>query len=147
MHIIPIIYTVFLIVVAIGGGSFMGQELVRSTFDPTSMPIKTTEYIKEHKINLKHVFNFDNWAGYLIYTLNDRVFIDDRADFYGRSFYAQYSVAMAAGRGWQGILDQHKIDWVLFPKQSALARALRSDPNWKSVKSDEASELFARVRP
>lgn len=146
MHLLPIIYTVFLIVVSANGGSFFDTPMLKSAFDPATMPVETTAYIKKNKIEMRRVFNFDNWGGYLRYTLGERVFIDDRADFYGRPFYQEYSVVMAAAEGWPKILDKYKLDYVLFPKNSALAATLRKDPAWKSVASDEASELFERVK-
>lgn len=145
MHILPYGYTLFLIVVAIMGGSFMGNPMLTSTFDPEFLPVKNVEYIKANKIDMKRLFNFDNWGGFLRYQLGERVFMDDRADFYGLPFYAKYSTVMAVGDGWRKILDDHKIDWVLFPKNSNLAAALRTDKEWKSVSVDDSSELFERV--
>jgi len=144
MHILPLCYTAFLIIVALSGGSFMGNEMLKSTWDPKFLPSETLTYIKKNKVEMKQTFNFDNWGGYLRYVLGQRVFIDDRADFYGLHFYAKYSTVMAVGDGWQKVLDENKMNWVLFPKGSALAATLRSNPDWKSVASDEASELFER---
>jgi hypothetical protein len=145
MHIIPYAYTLFLIIVALNGGSLLGNKMLTSTFDPTYLPVKTVAYIKDHHIDMKHVFNFDNWGGYLRYKLGERVFMDDRADFYGLPFYARYSTVMAVADGWEKVLTDNKIDWILFPNKSALAATLRANKDWKSVSSDEASELFERV--
>ncbi len=145
MHLLPIVYTLFLIVVAVSGGSFMGKPFLTSTFDPKMMPVDTAAYVKENRIDMKHLFNYDNWGGYLRYTLGQRVFIDDRADFYGYDFYYQYSTAMAAADGWQQVLDDHQINWVLFPKNSALAKTLESSKGWKTAKSDTSSILFQRI--
>jgi hypothetical protein len=146
MHLLPIAYTLFLIVVAVCGGSFMGKPFLTSTFDPKLMPVDTAAYVKENRIDMKHLFNYDNWGGYLRYTLGQRVFIDDRADFYGYDFCYQYSTAMAAADGWQEVLADHQINWVLFPRNSTLAKTLESSKGWKTVKSDTSSILFQRIQ-
>lgn len=145
MHILPYAYTVLLIVVALSGGSLMGSPWLKSTFDPVYLPVETVSYLKENKVDMNQLFNFDNWGGYLRYRLGERVRMDDRADFYGLPVYAKYSTVMAVGDGWQQVLREQKIDWVLFPKSSALAAQLRINSDWKSVSKDEASELFQRV--
>lgn len=145
MHILPYAYTILLIVVALNGGSFMGAPWLKSAFDPVHLPVETVSYIKDNKVDMNRLFNFDNWGGYLRYKLGERVRMDDRADFYGLPVYAKYSTVMALGDGWQKVLADQKIDWVLFPKDSALTAQLRTNSDWKSVCKDEASELFERV--
>lgn len=144
MHLLPIGYTLFLIAVALNNGIFLDRRLLTSTFDTTTLPIKTTQYIKDHELDTKYGFNFDNWGGYLRYKLGKRVFIDDRADFYGSEFYMKYSVVLDLGDGWKKILDDHAIRWVLFPKSSRLVAALKASGDWVSVVSDDASELLVR---
>lgn len=146
MHLLPIAYTIFLVVIAISGGSFMNKPFLTSTFDPSKMPVETAEYIKKNRVDMKHLFNYDNWGGYLRYTLGQRVFIDDRADFYGHEFYAKYTTVMVAAEGWQKLLEDSQINWVLFPKNSALSSTLQKDKDWKLVSEDQASALFQRVR-
>ncbi|MBX3149997.1 hypothetical protein KF728_07625 [Candidatus Obscuribacterales bacterium] len=145
MHVLPYAYTIFLVIVALSGGSLMGSQLLKSTFDPVYLPVETVSYIRENKVDMNRLFNFDNWGGYLRYELGERVRMDDRADFYGLPVYAKYSTVMAVGEGWQQILSEQNIDWVLFPKNSSLAAQLRASRGWTSVCKDEASELFRRV--
>lgn len=144
MHLLPIGYTIFLIVIAFNNGVFIDKPLLTSTFDPTTLPIKTTQYIKDHDLDTKYGFNYDNWGGYLRYKLGKRVFIDDRADFYGSEFYMKYSVVLDLGDGWREVLDESKIKWVLFPKHSRLVAALKASGDWEPVASDDASELLVR---
>lgn len=146
MHLLPIAYTMFLVVIAISGGSFMNKPFLTSTFDPKLMPIETTEYVKRNHVDMKHVFNYDNWGGYLRYSLGQRVFIDDRADFYGHDFYAKYTAVMVAAEGWQKLLLDSQIDWVLFPKNTVLSETLKKDKDWKVAAEDQSSFLFQRVK-
>lgn len=145
MHLLPMGYTMFLVIVAICGSSLMGKPFLTSTFDPKTLPVETARYIEENHIDVKHLFNYDNWGGFLRYKLGQRVFIDDRADFYGLRFYARYSTVMVAAEGWQKILDEAKIDWILFPKNSTLAAVLQTDKNWKLAADDQSSVLYSRV--
>lgn len=144
MHLLPIGYSLFLIVIAFNNGIFMDKPLLTSTFDPTTLPIKTTQYIKDHDLDTKYGFNYDNWGGYLRYKLGKRVFIDDRADFYGSEFYMKYSIVLDLGDGWKKVLDDNGINWVLFPRYSRLVAALKASGDWVSVASDDASELLVR---
>ncbi|MGD9683798.1 MAG: hypothetical protein AB7W16_21745 [Candidatus Obscuribacterales bacterium] len=144
MHLAPLAATIALIVVALSGGSVFGKTVVSSGFDPKSLPVQTLDYVRDHGLADKPGLNYDNWGGYLCYKLGHRVFIDDRADFYDRRFYFEYSVMMAAGAGWQDYLEKSGAQWVLFPNTSALTMALKADPHWTLVKSDQASSLFVK---
>lgn len=144
MHLVPILVSVVLIVAAINGGELFGNVVVNSNFAPSQLPVKTIDYIRTNNLMEKRGLNLDNWGGFLRYKLNHRVFIDDRADFYGFDFYRDYSVMMATGAQWKSLLDKYKIEWVLFPKESALSNALRQQPDWSEVASDKASSLFVR---
>lgn len=144
MHLAPLGATIALIVVALAGGSVFGKTVVSSGFDPKSLPVETLDYVRDNGLVDKPGLNYDNWGGYLCYKLGHRVFIDDRADFYDRQFYVEYSVMMAAGAGWQDYLEKSGAQWVLFPNASALTMALKADPQWTLVKSDQASSLFVK---
>ncbi|MBK9144533.1 MAG: hypothetical protein IPM23_18740 [Candidatus Melainabacteria bacterium] len=144
MHLAPLAATITLIVVALSGGSVFGRTIISSGFDPKSLPVETLDYVRDHGLVDKPGLNYDNWGGYLCYKLGHRVFIDDRADFYDRQFYVEYSVMMAAGAGWRDYLERSGALWVLFPNTSALTMALKADPHWTLVKSDQASSLFVK---
>lgn len=142
MHLLSAGFAIFLIIVALNKGSLMGTPFLASDFDD-SKPMKTLTFIKEHLKNQRG-FNFDNWGGYLRYKLDDRMFIDDRADFYGEAFYSQYAIVSKGLPGWQDVLSKNKIDWVLFPANSRTAWELSTNKNWSLVAEDKASKLFVR---
>jgi hypothetical protein len=147
-HIWPIAYCLILVIAAVNGGSLAGQRVLNSSWSPKNKPIATLEYLrtaeKKGELDANRGFNFDNWGGYIRYLLGTRVFIDDRADFYGEKFYYEYGNVSLVQPGWQKILDDHKIQWVLFPKDSLLSAALSKTPGWQNVAQDEASQLFVR---
>jgi hypothetical protein len=144
---------------AIHGGSFLGQQVLTSGWSAKNKPTATVEFLRDAessgKLQPTRGFNYDNWGGYIFYKLGTPVFIDDRLDFYGEEFYTRYSIVSLAQPGWRQQLngDIYKgtpqggssIQWILMPKTSKIAAVLRDDPSWgPPVKEDEASALFVR---
>jgi hypothetical protein len=147
-HLWPILCVIVLAVAAINGGSLLGKKLLDSSWGPKDKPIATLDYLRAQEqskqLDPDRGFNFDNWGGYLRYRLGTRVFIDDRADFYGERFYGQYAIINLVQPGWQKLLDDYKIQWILTPKNGPLAAALKETSAWRNVSEDEASVLFVR---
>ena len=149
MRILPICYTTFLCTVALMGGGIGDTKLLKSGFSPVDMPTKTLDYIKANKLPYDKGFNYDNWGGLLRYKLDQRVYIDDRADFFGEEFYNRYGSIVQLRPGWQKRLDDLKVEWILVPKRVgfdsyAFAEALRKEPNWEVAAEDDASYLFKK---
>jgi hypothetical protein len=146
MHILPIVLTIVLVISCFNDGKLFGVPIVSSGFDPKNKPTVTLDYVKDHKLAAEHGFTYDNWGGYIRYKTGMKVFIDDRADFYGQKFYLDYASPATLQPGWQKVLDNYKIDWILFPNNSTLAFRLKEEPNWKLVAQDQASMLFERIK-
>ncbi|HEY9731373.1 MAG TPA: hypothetical protein V6C89_05640 [Drouetiella sp.] len=157
MHLLPIGCFLLLSVTAIMGGNLAGVPILESGFDPKDKPTKTLEYLKnaEEKGELKVTdgYNMDNWGGYIKYKLGTPVFIDDRADFYGEGYYAQYSIinqVLTFDNGapnWLDWLERDHIQWVLTEKNSRLGQALKEQGDWKVAAEDPASLLLIHTRP
>lgn len=144
-HLLPILYALIVIIIAIATPKQGPDAVLKAGFDPLTMPSKTLDYIAEKKLPASGGFNFDNWGGLISYQLKMPVFIDDRADFYGEKFYGEYGIVCETKAGWSEILDQHKINWVLFPKDSILIKELSERPDWSKACEDPASTLMTRV--
>ncbi|MBX9668458.1 MAG: hypothetical protein K2X93_12610 [Candidatus Obscuribacterales bacterium] len=144
MRIIPIAYVMFVAVAAFCGGSLGGSKVLSSGFSPSTMPTATLTYIQEHKLPFDRGFNNDNWGGLIRYKLGMRVFIDDRADFYGEEFYTKYGSIVRTKPGWRNLLDNMKIDWILMPKDAVLSAALKNEEDWQIACEDPGSYLFTR---
>ncbi len=142
-HLIPLACSILLLMFSCFFQPIYEKNMT-SKFDPVRLPTGTLTYIKNNNLDLKHGLNYDNWGGYLRYSLGKRVFIDDRADFYGPAFYSDYARVMTAAEGWQSVLDKYQIDWILFPAQSRLTETLANDPRWSLTASDAASQLYLR---
>jgi hypothetical protein len=87
----------------------------------------------------------DYWGGYLIYRLYPRmrVVVDDRHDYYGEGFLKSYLKIVNAEPGWKDFLRQHPAQYVLLPKDSALANLLLETPGWTPFYRDEVAIAFA----
>ncbi len=147
MHILPWAAFVSLSLIALGGGKVMGIEILNSTFDREHKPTKTLDKIVALKLNPDQGFNYDNWGGYIKYMINYPVFIDDRADFYGDSFYHEYGTVVQLQPGWQDILKRHHITWILVPRNSRLAEELEQEGSkkpgdWERIEYDNPSSLY-----
>ena len=146
MRILSIGYFLTMAAAALSGGSLFGIVNLDAGFDKTKIPTTTLNYIKEQHLAYDRGFNYDNWGGLLRYDLDQRVFIDDRADFYGEQFYNQYGTVVETRPGWEEILNKHRIDWILMPSNTKLVLALKKEPGWRLAASDAAASLFVRAR-
>jgi len=141
-RILSIIYTLVVIALAF-------TPVMKTGFSSESTPTKTLEYIDKN-LRPEQVgncgFNLDNWGGLILYKLKMRVFIDDRADFYGQEYYGKYGTIVQTDPGWQALLDQLKIKWILMQTNAKLAAALSTNPEWTMVAKDEASVIYLRKK-
>lgn len=142
-HLLPIIISILLIVIALNGGKVFGLTVLNADF-ADNKPNKTLALIKEMRLDPKHGFSMDNWGGVIRYKINYPVFIDDRADFYGEEFYIEYGKIFLANPGWQKLLDKYKIEWVLLPPKSRLIEELKEDKHWQIKGKDSAAILMVK---
>jgi hypothetical protein len=157
MHLLPIACFVLLSITAIMGGSLGGVSILESGFDPKDKPTKTLDYLKKAEasgeLKITDGYNMDNWGGYIKYKLGTPVFIDDRADFYGETYYAQYSIINQVltfdngASNWLDWLAKDHIQWVLTEKNSRLGQALKEQSDWKVAAEDPASLLLVHTKP
>lgn len=144
MHILPVVAVIVLMIAAANSGSLFGEKILICAPSARTMPTTTLDYIRDHKLEPKQGFNYDNWGGYICYRLGIPVFIDDRLDFYGKKFYFDYGAIVQLEPGWEKLLDKYKIGWIIFPKDNPLSRQLKVHTHWKLLCQDEAAALFQR---
>lgn len=158
-HVLSIGTFLLLAIAALNNGSLLGFDLIKSGWSKDDKPTATLDYLMEAEnrgvLDPQRGFNYDNWGGYIRYRTGNKVVIDDRAEFFGEHFYYKYNTVNLALPGWREQLngemlkgtakDGASIQWVLVPKSSRLAAALRNEPAWgRPVKEDAASYLFIR---
>jgi len=139
-RILSILYTILILALAF-------TPAMKTGFNAETTPTKTLDYIDKN-LRPEQVgncgFNLDNWGGLLLYKLKMKVFIDDRADFYGPNYYGKYGTIVQTDPGWQQLLDQYKINWILMPINAKLAAALSRDSKWTLEAKDDASVIYRR---
>ena len=86
-HLLPIITSIILIIIALNDGKVLGYSIIKADFNENSKPSQTLKIVKQLNLDPKQGLSMDNWGGIIRYKLDYPVFIDDRADFYGSNFY------------------------------------------------------------
>jgi hypothetical protein len=159
-HLIPVLTVFVLGIAAVFWQGNLGVAQITSDFDGDNLPgdktLKTLAKLEKEGLKPESGFNYDNWGGYLRLKMYDpankdrsRVFIDDRADFYGENFYQEYAAVIQTAPGYNKVLDAHKINWILVPPNQRLTVDLKSNPDWQlnPAASDKAACLFVRKKP
>ena len=92
------------------------------------------------------MYNYFPWGGYLIYRFwpEQRVFIDGQLDFYGEEFTREYKQILSADEGWENLVAQYDIAWILIPPDEPLAILLRTDPAWARLYEDQTVVIFRK---
>lgn len=109
--------------------------------------------LHQHKqlLSERRVFTTDQWGDYLIYQSypRQRVFIDGRSDFYGAKLGRQYMRLFGGDLDWETVLNQHRFDVVLAPREWPLVALLKLHPGWQLIGEDrkvKENQAFLFVR-
>jgi len=116
-------------------------------FDSGPFPVQAADFLETNDPERNgYVFATDQWGGYLIYRFAGRmkVFVDGRSDFYGQNLLEKYAQVTELKPGWESILKQYKVRFVLVPAGHALASALQLSSQWKQVYEDAVAVVYER---
>ncbi len=90
------------------------------------------------------------WGGYVIYRLHATgglVFVDGRNDMYAQSILEEYSHVRAADPGWQEIVDDRRVNAMLWPPTVRIAEGPALEAGWCEAHRDAVAVLFLRECP
>jgi hypothetical protein len=138
----PMICVLLVVVVLVGGGNLdfnrSGNEFSSNVF-----PVKAINWLDKQP-NIGPVFNYFPWGGYLLYRIwpEQQVFIDGQTDFYGESLTRQYEHVITLNGGWEEVLAQNQIKWVIMPQDSRLVKTLEQEPGWEMRYQDETAAIL-----
>jgi hypothetical protein len=106
-------------------------------------PVKAVDWVEKNQLP-GDGFNYFPWGGYLLYRIwpDKLVFIDGQTDFYGEELTRQYEQVITLSAGWEGVLKEYQINWVLMPTQSELIQHLQTLGDWHTVYQDQSSTLM-----
>jgi hypothetical protein len=108
-------------------------------------PVGVVRYLREHPVKGR-MLNFDDWGGYLIENLHQRVFIDGRMDVYEPGgVLLDYLHIVYPQTKTLFLLRKYHIDSCLLPPHSPLASLLGALPDWKVEYRDKTSVLLIKV--
>jgi hypothetical protein len=127
-------------------GRVGSEQVMNAYFDPKKFPVEAVDDMA-HRGVTEPIYSLDSWGGYLIYRRypEQKVFIDDRHDFYGDAFIKDYIKITQAQPGWDKVLDHLHANLVLIPVDSSLANVMRLSAEWKSAREDQTAVLFQRI--
>ncbi len=141
---LPLLNWVLLLLMIAGVGWRLSDVLEKEQqVERTSYPADALEFIREHGLAEKRVYNSYNWGGYLIWH-GLRVFIDGRADVYGDAFIHEYMLAYWLQGDWRVPLEHYNVDYILIESELPLARLLEERDEWVRVYQDRLAVIFVR---
>ena len=144
-HIWPVAAVFLGLLVCAHQGRLGATQWMHAHFDPKHLPVQATDAIVERGLR-EPIFAPDSWGGYLIYRLypENRIFVDDRHDFYGVDFLRDYLKAIRLTPDWDKFLNEKHVNWALLPAGSALANMLEETTQWNVVYRDGTAVLLER---
>ena len=142
-HVWPVAAVFLGVLVCAHQGRLGTTQWMHAHFDPKHIPVQATDTIVERGIR-EPIFAPDSWGGYLIYRLypENRIFVDDRHDFYGVDFLRDYLKAIRLTPDWDKFLNEKHVNWALLPAGSALANMLEETTQWNVVYRDGTAVLL-----
>ena len=113
-----------------------------------TLPVDAVEWIQEEQPPAP-MFNSYNWGGYLIWRLwpDYLVFVDGRTDLFGDELLSQYLEVRFARPGFQGVLDEYGVNFVLTESGDFTDNFLALDDGWRLAYSDEVAVVYVRSGP
>ncbi len=89
-----------------------------------------------------NIFNEYNWGGYLIYRLPEsRVFVDGRTDLFGDEVLDDYLLIMRSGEGWEDLVRDYDLDYLLLRRDSPLALSAEKS-GWDVLYKDDTTVIM-----
>jgi hypothetical protein len=116
---------------------------IQPVYFPGIIPVKACEYLSRHGPR-GPLFTGEHAGSYIIFRFRGRipVFIDTRADVYGRSFCDLFRNAMLRGRSWREIVSRFGVRAALVPLRYRLSDELAASGDWAAVYKDQAYAIY-----
>jgi hypothetical protein len=116
-----------------------------------SYPVGAADWLAAHPEVGTRMYNQYGWGGYLANRFypdpNRKVFIFGEAALMGDPLLNQYEDVQTLRTDWKQVLDQYKVDYVVYNKGEALANVLATQPEWTLVYQDSVTVIYVRTAP
>ena len=126
--------------------AFLWASLARPEPPATVAPAAALAAARQAGAAASPVFNAFDFGGFLIAS-GVPVFIDGRADFYGREFLSRYLAAatLAEPGALEALLDRYAIGWTLLQPGTPAAALLDRLPGWQRLYADGTAVVHRRL--
>jgi len=136
---------------ALLGGAGVAAYTLRGQTAATeaNYPVAAADWLAAHPSLGRRMFNEYSWGGYLAYRFypdpSRRVFIYGEAELVGDNLLVQYADINNLRPDWSSLLDQYRVDYVVFPVGTPLVSALDESSAWHRVYADSLAVIFVRT--
>jgi hypothetical protein len=114
----------------------------------TDYPVAASDWLTAHPEVGTRMYNQYGWGGYLANRFypqaNRKVFIFGEAALMGDPLLNQYQDVQTLRSNWKEVLDQYRVDYIVYNKGEALANVLATQPDWKLVYEDSVAVIYVR---
>jgi hypothetical protein len=109
--------------------------------DPGLFPVGAVQWLQINPQSGR-MFNDFIWGGYIEWRLwpDQKGFMDSQSDLTGEAT-KKYLTVINLGDGWQTVLQQYDVQWVIIPVDSALGRELVKD-GWNILYKDPTAIIL-----
>ena len=116
----------------------LGRDYI---IDPKLFPVGAVQWLEDNPQSGRMYNNFI-WGGYLVWRLwpAQKDFIDSQADYRGEATKLYLTVDRLEP-GWQAVLQQYDVKWVIMPSGSDLSLELAKD-GWRILYKDSTATIL-----
>ena len=116
--------------------------ILNAHFSPSAFPVEAVQAIQQGNMQGGALpagagFTTTEWAGYVEFTLPQHpVMVDTRVDFFDPSVYQDYQTIIDGAPGWDQLLSEYGIHWLLIPQTIPLAQLITLIQSWTCQELD-----------
>jgi hypothetical protein len=137
-----------LAVTAVVASRVTGQLARQPALTAQAVPVGAADWLSAHPGTGTRMFNEYAWGGYLADRFSPqpdrRVYILSEGVLVGDAQLLRYHEVVTLGPDWRRILDEDRVDYVVFDRGSALDAALAAEPGWRPAYRDATAVVYVR---
>jgi hypothetical protein len=111
-------------------------------------PVAASDWLAAHPEIGTRMYNQYGWGGYLANRFypdpNRKVFIFGEAALMGDPLLNRYEDVQTLRSNWKEVLDQYRVDYIVYNKGEALANVLATQPDWVLAYEDSVAQIYVR---
>jgi hypothetical protein len=135
---------IIVLVLLLNKGTLPGTSapVLNAQFSPGVFPVEAVQAIQQGNMQGGALpagagFTTMEWAGYLEFTLPQHpVMVDTRVDFFNPSVLQDYQTILNGAPGWDQLLSEYSIHWLLIPHTIPLAQIITLTQSWTCQELD-----------